>query len=56
MNKDTRGTIDFCENQGKPNVLMRCILWGKLEQNCIVVPYCEPFSYSVVHIDKYSNN
>ena len=39
MNKDTRGTIDFCENQGKPNVLMRVVyLWGKLEQNRIVVP------------------
>ena len=30
-------------------------LWGKLEQNWIVVPYCEPFSYRVVHIHKYSN-
>ena len=33
MNKDTRGKIDFCENQGKPNVLMRVVyLWGKLQQ------------------------
>ena len=37
-------------------ILMRAVyLWGKLEQNWIVVPKCEPFSYSVVHIHKYSN-
>ena len=30
-------------------------LWGKLEQIGIVVPWCEPFSYSVVYIYKYSN-
>ena len=47
MNKDTRGTIDSRENQpkGKPTcllasfiILMRVVtLWGKLEQNWIVV-------------------
>ena len=36
-------------------ILMRVYLWGKLEQNWIVVPCCEPFSSSVVHIRKYSN-
>ena len=49
--------------EGKPTyllasfiILMRVVyLWGKLEQNWIVVPWCEPFSSSVVHIHKYSS-
>ena len=29
MNKDTRGTTNFCENQGKRNVLMRIVYYGE---------------------------